>query len=91
MKQTKITIYAATLLLLMFPLRAIAVEQSGQVTLVYRGQTYQTPVRQETFAQLLTRLGLDTEESDTLSHDLETQLQDGMTLRVDSVLTRKEV
>lgn len=70
-----------------FPLSARA---ESSVTVIFRGQLLRTSCREETVAQLLSRLDLETTDADTLSHTPETAIQPGMTLRVDRVLTREE-
>ncbi len=69
---------------------AITVNRAMTVTLHYRGETMEAASQGETVAQLLARLGLDTGSEDRLSHDLDTLVYDGMELRVDRVLTRRE-
>ena len=67
-----------------------AQEENNQVTVVYHGKVFQTPARQETFAQLLSRLELEVQQSDIFSHSLQTQVEPGMTLRADCVVTQQE-
>lgn len=60
------------------------------VTVIFRGQLLRTSYREETVCQLLQRLGLETEDCDTLSHSPQTAVAPGMTVRVDRILTRQE-
>lgn len=80
------------LLLLAFPMEAIAQESSleEQVTVVYHGKLMRTRAREETVEQLIHRLELEKREEDVLSHALDQQAQGGMTIRIDSIITRQE-
>lgn len=77
------------LLLSAAALPTLAREESS-VTLVYRGQLLHASCREETVAQLLSRLKLETTEEDTLSHAPEALVEPGMTVRIDRILTREE-
>ena len=68
----------------------ITVNRANTLQLVYHGETYSVTSCGETVAQLLTRLSLDVERSDVLSHPLDAYAEDGMELRVDSIVTRQE-
>lgn len=77
------------ILLSIIPLSGLAREEAC-VTVVFRGQLLRTSWQEETVAQLLSRLALETSPGDILSHPPETFTEPGMTLRVDRVLTRLE-
>ena len=69
---------------------SIGVQGTGTVSLSYRGQRMQASASGETVGELLAGLNLSVEKSDVLSHPLDTQVYDGMQLRVDAVITREE-
>lgn len=69
---------------------AITIRRGLEIQLSYRGETSRVTSGGETVGQLLTRLGLEVSEQDTLSHPLDTPVTDGMELRVDSTLIRQE-
>ena len=84
------------LLLMLFAVTPVGVRGETeflreQVTVVYHGSLMRTRVREETVAELLQRLELPTKESDVLSHGMEEAVYGGMTLRVDSIVTREEI
>ena len=63
----------------------------GQIVNVhYHGQAMQTSASGETVGELLARLNLEVDNGDVLSHALESAVYDGMTLRVDKVVSRQE-
>ena len=68
----------------------ITVRRAGDVTLWYHGEKLQVTSCGETVAQMLTRLSLDVEPEDQLSHPLDAQVDPGMTLRVDTLVTCQE-
>ena len=68
----------------------ITICRGSDVTLWYHGEKSQVTASGETVADLLTRLSLDVEPEDVLSHPLDTPVEDGMELRVDTVITRRE-
>ena len=59
--------------------------------LCYHGEYSSVTSNGETVSELLSRLNLDVEQNDILSHPLDTWVEDGMELRVDTVITRQEV
>lgn len=69
---------------------AITIRRAMEIRLVYRSEEICITSSGETVGQLLNRLGLDVTEHDTLSHSPDTQVQDGMELRVDQTLVRRE-
>lgn len=80
------------LLALALPMEALAQESplQEQVTVVYHGRLMRTRAREETVADLLQRLDLPAMENDVISHGMENAVHGGMTLRVDSIVTREE-
>jgi len=68
-----------------------AEEMPEQVTVVYYGELMRTAARAESIEDLLKRLGLEIKEDDVLSHSLEEPATGGMTIRVDSIVTRQEI
>jgi len=78
------------LFLLNLPALSISTRGAASVTVVFRGQLLRTSYREETVAQLLTRLKLEPTATDTLSHTPDTTIEPGMTVRIDQVLTREE-
>lgn len=69
---------------------AITITRALDIQLSYRGDSSQISSSGETVGELLTRLGLDVTEHDTVSHALDTPVADGMELRVDSTVVRQE-
>lgn len=69
---------------------AITIRRAVEITLSYRGEENRITSSGETVGQLLTRLGLDVTEQDTLSHPLDAPVTDGMVLRVDQTIVRRE-
>lgn len=65
-------------------------QESGTVQISYHGQRLRTSASGETVEELLAALGLTVEEGDVLSHPTDTQVFDGMQLRIDAVITREE-
>lgn len=90
-RRALLPLLAAWGMILILPVAAKAQEEAAQVTVVYHGALLRTVHREETVAQLLERLGLEVLAEDVLSHTPDTQMQAGMTLRLDSVVTRQEV
>lgn len=68
----------------------ITIQRASNVDLWYHGEYTPATAYGETVAELLTRLSLDVEPEDVLSHPLDTPVEDGMELRVDTVITRRE-
>ena len=68
----------------------ITVCRAAQIGLWYHGEYTQVTSAGETVAELLTRLSLDVEQNDVLSHPLEEPVFDGMELRVDTMICREE-
>ena len=68
----------------------ITVRRAPMAELVYHGQSRRVPIYEETVEQLLARLDISLEETDVLSHSLDTELYRGMVLRVDRVESREE-
>ena len=66
------------------------IPQIREVFLSLRGMESIVSTDCETVGQLLTQLGLELTDTDTLSPAPETAISDGMTLRVDSCVTRQE-
>lgn len=69
---------------------ALTIRRALEVTLVLRGETSQIPSPGETVGELLTRLGVELTQGDTVSHPLEEPVTDGMTLRIDTTILRQE-
>lgn len=79
-------------LLLVLPINTHARNPSldEQVTVVYHGELMRTRAREETLDQLLQRLNLQPEANDVLTHDPGTVITGGMTVRIDSIVKRRE-
>ena len=69
----------------------ITICRSQRVTVDYHGEEMEVTTFGETAGELLSRLNLEVGEHDVLSHAPETETADGMILRVDSVITAREV
>ena len=69
---------------------AITINRARTVSICYYGQEMTAASTGETVSQLLTRLGLEVNSTDRLSHDLSAEVTDGMVLTVDKVITRQE-
>lgn len=69
---------------------SITISRAPEIRLSYRGEEFTVTAAGETVGQLLTRLGLDVNGQDTLSHPLDTPVVDGMALRIDQTLIRQE-
>lgn len=69
----------------------IQIQRSTRVLVWYRGQLRILTAGEETVEALLRRSGLELSAEDRLSHPWDTQVWDGMELRVDQVLSRQEV
>ena len=80
---------SAVILLLTLPLNAYA-QTGDQVTVVYYGKMMRTQAREETIGRLLERLELEYQDTDLISHSPAEPVEGGMTLRIDSILTRQE-
>lgn len=70
--------------------RAITICRARDITLVYHGQPQQVFSHGETAGELLRRLGITLTEEDVLTPAEDTELQSGMTVRVDNLVTRRE-
>ena len=68
----------------------ITICRSQRVTVCYHGEEMLVTTFGETAGELLSRLNLEVGEHDVLSHAPETDMEDGMVLRVDSVIAAKE-
>ena len=68
----------------------ITICRSQRVTVCYHGEETVVTTFGETAGELLSRLNLEVGEYDVLSHIPDTLLDDGMALRVDSVIKRQE-
>ena len=68
----------------------ITICRSQRVTVCYHGEETVVTTFGETAGELLSRLNLEVGEYDVLSHTPDTLLDDGMDLRVDSVINRQE-
>ena len=68
----------------------ITICRSQRVTVCYHGEETVVTTFGETAGELLSRLNLEVGEYDVLSHTPDTLLDDGMALRVDSVIKRQE-
>lgn len=69
---------------------AITINRGQTIRVIYYGEEMDTTSGGETVQQLLTRLNLDVEAEDVLSHPADTATFDGMVLRIDKVLRRQE-
>ena len=69
---------------------AIRVHRGCTVNISYHGQKLQTSASGETVGELLENLNLTVGKSDVLSHPADSQIYDGMHLRIDAVVTREE-
>lgn len=70
---------------------AITISRGGTVTIVYHGRELTANAAGQTVGELLERMGLPTSGEDRLSHGMEEPVREGMTLRVDRVVTVREV
>ncbi len=68
----------------------ITVRRARTVTVIYHGLTTRTATFGETAGELLSRLNLPVSGEDVVSHGMDTPVYDGMELRVDSVIIRRE-
>lgn len=68
----------------------ITVNRARRITVVYHGETWAVSSLGETVGNLLQRLGLELTDEDVVSHDLETEISDGMELTVDRIVTCRE-
>ena len=80
------------LLCMLLPLRVQAQPETAhkQVTVVHHGELLCAQSREETVGQLLQRLGIVLADGDCVTHSMEAPVNPGMTIRIDSVLTRME-
>ena len=69
---------------------SITIRRAMEVCLIYRGEPIRVTSTGETVMELLDRLGLEIGRQDTLSPSPDTLISDGMTIRVDTSLTRQE-
>lgn len=69
---------------------AITIRRGLEVTFLYRGQSLHTTSPGETVEEFITRMGVVLTQNDALSHDLSQPITDGMTLRLDTTVTRQE-
>ena len=69
---------------------AINIQRSQNITIEYHGKTTRTTTFGETAGELLQRLNLDVSGEDVVSHGMDEETYDGMTLRIDSVTTVSE-
>lgn len=67
-----------------------ALRQLQSVTLSYHGVTKNLSTECRTVGQFLETLGLEIQENDTLSHAPDAPIAEGMLLRIDSWVTRRE-
>lgn len=68
----------------------ITINRALRVTVHCHGQTTVVSSQGETAWELLQRLGVELTDEDVLSHDLQTEVFDGMELRVDRIVTCRE-
>ena len=68
----------------------IRISRARDVLVSYHGEEMTVEAGNETVGELLARLNIGVAEGDVLSHAEDVPVYDGMTLRVDSVLTRQE-
>lgn len=66
------------------------IRQLQAVTFFHHGKKIPLSTECETVEQLLNQLELEISENDVLSHSPDTPITDGMTLQMDSVVTRQE-
>ena len=69
---------------------AITICRAQTVRISYRGETMEASASGETVGELLTRLNLEVESGDVLSHAWDAATFDGMEIRVDRVVCREE-
>lgn len=69
---------------------SITIHRALDIQLNCRGEIMRVSSSGETVRELLTRLGLDITENDTVSHSLDAVVTDGMELTVTTVITREE-
>ena len=72
------------------PADTIEIRRMQEVFLSWRGEESVFSTDCQTIGQLLEQLGLELCDTDTLSHAPDTHIHDGMTIRVDSTITRQE-
>ena len=68
----------------------ITINRALSIRVFYHGEEMTASSVGETVGELLARLNLDVETGDTLSHTPETEVWDGMELRVDKVICQRE-
>lgn len=69
---------------------AITIRRAQEVTIHYHGEVMKTTSLGETAGELLQRLNLVVSGEDVISHGLETEIVDGMELRIDHIVTHQE-
>lgn len=69
---------------------AITIQRAMDITIHYHGEVTRTTSSGETAGELLQRLNLVVSGEDVISHGLDQQVYDGMTLRVDRIVTHQE-
>ena len=69
---------------------AITIHRGLRIEISWRGEPITAYSSGETVGQLLARLGLTVGEEDVISHGLNLPVFDGMQLRIDRVVTRRE-
>ncbi len=69
---------------------AAAIPQMQEVFLCWRGTESTVSTDSRTVGHLLEQLGLEITDTDILSPAADTSISDGMTIRVDSIVTRQE-
>lgn len=70
--------------------QTITVQRAKEITVYYHGQILKTATQDATAGELLKHLELEVTGEDTLSHDPDTAIFDGMELRVDRVVCGEE-
>lgn len=68
----------------------ITICRAKTVRICYHGEWMEASTFGETVEELLTRLNLDVESNDQLSHAMDTATYDGMELRVDKIICQQE-
>ena len=68
----------------------IIVNRAQRVTLHHHGEAVVVSCLDETVGELLQRMGVELTGEDVLSHDVEEEVWDGMELRIDRIVTRRE-
>ena len=69
----------------------ITICRAQNLQICYHGEWMEVSTFGETVGELLTRLNLDVESNDVLSHDTSEVTYDGMELRVDKIITQQEI